>query len=86
MIKQILWAPIFGGIATAAIVVAMTSAPARAEATLPYCLSGGGGGYDNCNYASLAQCQISAANFGVCSPNPKFTASTPVPPAQRGRS
>ena len=75
MTKPILRALALGSLASGVIAIVTVSAPmtgAQAEIALPYCLSGGGGLYDNCNYATFAQCQTSAASFGVCSPNPKY--------------
>ena len=51
---------------------------ARADVVMPYCLSGGGGNWDNrCDYATLAQCQTTSAGFGVCSQNPRYSAPQP---------
>jgi hypothetical protein len=52
----------------------------RADIVLPWCLSGGGGLTDHCDFATYAQCQTTAAGYGVCSPNPAYT--SPPPPAQ----
>ena len=88
MTRRILCAQAFGGLAIGLIsTIAAAPTSARAEIVLPYCLSGGGGGYDNCSYVTYAQCQASAASFGVCSPNPKYappSASVAKPHTKRG--
>jgi hypothetical protein len=61
---------------------------ARADIVQPWCLSGGGGLTDHCDFATFAQCQTTAAGFGVCSPNPNYPASsapTPQPATKRSR-
>jgi hypothetical protein len=70
------------GFATASI-----PAGARADILQPWCLSGGGGLTDHCDFATFAQCQTTSAGYGVCSPNPAYTSSSPTPvqatPAKR---
>ena len=56
---------------------------ARADILQPWCLSGGGGLTDLCDFASYAQCQQIAGLYGVCSPNPAFTAPTAQAPMAR---
>jgi hypothetical protein len=64
----------------------LLSAPtsARADIILPWCLSGGGGLTDHCDFATYAQCQQTAGLYGVCSPNPAFVApaASSAPAAQ----
>jgi hypothetical protein len=60
---------------------ALVPTSARADILQPWCLSGGGGLSDHCDFASYAQCQQTAGLYGVCSPNPAFTAP-PAPAAQ----
>jgi Protein of unknown function (DUF3551) len=52
---------------------------ARADILQPWCLSGGGGLTDHCDFSTYAQCQQTAGGYGVCSPNPAYT--VPVAPA-----
>jgi len=67
--------------------LAATATGARADILQPWCLSGGGGLTDHCDFATFAQCQTTSAGYGVCSPNPAYT-SSPAPaqpaPAKRG--
>ena len=57
------------------------STDARADIIQPWCLSGGGGLSDHCDFATYAQCQVTAGIYGVCSPNPAFAAPL-APPAE----
>ncbi len=47
---------------------------ARADILQAWCLSGGGGLTDHGDFATYAQCQQTAGGYGVCSPNPAYTA------------
>jgi len=60
---------------------------ARADIIQPWCLSGGGGLTDHCDFATYAQCQTTAGIYGVCSPNPAFAtpAAAPARLAKRGK-
>ena len=62
---------------------------ARAEIVYPWCLSGGGGLTDHCDFATFAQCQQTAAGYGVCSQNPAYPPSAApaaqTPTTRRGR-
>ncbi len=63
---------------------------ARADIIQPWCLSGGGGLTDHCDFATYAQCQQTAGGYGVCSPNPAFPPptsppETQVPPARHNK-
>ena len=66
------------GLAVLGLLPAPTGA--RAETILRWCLSGGGGLTDHCDFATYAQCQQTAGGYGVCSPNPAFPPH-PSPPA-----
>lgn len=59
------------------VLLSALSAPtaARAEIIYPWCLSGGGGLTDHCDFATYAQCQQTADGYGVCSPNPAYTSA-----------
>jgi hypothetical protein len=65
------------------------SIDARADIIQPWCLSGGGGLTDHCDFATYAQCQTTAGIYGVCSPNPAFAmppaAATQTPVARRSK-
>jgi hypothetical protein len=68
-------------IASAAVLgaaAASIATDARADILQPWCLSGGGGLTDHCDFATYAQCQTTAAGYGVCSPNPAYTAASPA--------
>ncbi len=64
--------------------MALGSTVARADILQPWCLSGGGGLTDHCDFATYAQCQTTSAGYGVCSPNPAYTAPVRSAPAKRG--
>jgi Protein of unknown function (DUF3551) len=65
------------GLAVLGLLPTLTGA--RADIVQPWCLSGGGGLTDHCDFATYAQCQQTAGGYGVCSPNPAF--APPAPPA-----
>jgi Protein of unknown function (DUF3551) len=69
----------FASVGLAALGLLSAPTAARADIIQPWCLSGGGGLTDRCDFATYAQCQQTAGGYGVCSPNPAFAA--PPPPA-----
>jgi hypothetical protein len=71
-----------------AIMVAST-ASARAEIIYPFCKVGGGDvgtGVGSCNYASLEQCRVSSAGYGMCFANPAYVPPTAAAPATQRRA
>ena len=68
------------GSVTLGLATTATVTRARADILQPWCLSGGGGLTDHCDFATFAQCQTTSAGYGVCSPNPAYLAA---PASQR---
>jgi hypothetical protein len=72
-----------GLLASARIYGAAT--PARDEAH-PFCLAGGSANAVGCDYATLAQCQATAAGgLGYCVTNPGYTLNAYASYAGRGK-
>ncbi len=67
------------------IIMVASVAPSRAEIIYPFCKVGGGDvgtGVGSCNYASLEQCRVSSAGYGMCFANPAFVAPAATPATQ----
>jgi len=79
----------------AAFALAMAG-PAAAQAydpNYPVCIQyfggrlGGGGGYIDCRYTSIPQCQATASGLAaMCSINPYYAGPPPAPPRHHRRS
>jgi len=63
----------------------LAAGPARAQKydpNFPFCLQVvglGGSGYQDCSYATMAQCRASASGRGACDANPYYVGATASP-------